>query len=294
MAYKWKSTAGTWDIAEETLAQKVPDGITRCYTDISLTSYIASFKMKLSSHTDPHAGEAKFLYSGADKNEDFRIDFIHHAVGICRVSIAKVQFAALLQLAEGQTYTVKIVLKDNLLSVFVDQMPIISELNLGRRSDGKVAFGTWMSTVEFTDIDIRPFKKVRCFVVMPFDQKRNFLYESVIKPMLDLHPSIVFDFKRADEPLTTGKITDEIADFIEGAEFIIADISATNPNVYYELGYAHARSKKAILLFEKVEGQKLVLPFDIQDFRCHPYTFSKDGFDAIKQKVSGIIQRITS
>jgi hypothetical protein len=294
VTYKWKPASGTWDIAKESLAQNVPDGITRCYVNIGFTSYIVSFRMKLTTHTEPHAGEAKFLYSGADKDEDYRIDFIHQAPGICRVSIAKVQFAALLQLSEGQTCAVKIVLKENLLSVFVDQMLIISELNLGRRSDGKIAFGTWMSTVEYTNIDIRPFKRVKCFIVMPFDQKRNFLYETVIKPTLELHPSIVFDFMRADEPLTTGKITDEITEFIEGSEFIIADVSSTNPNVYYELGFAHARSKKAILLFERVEGQKLILPFDIQDFRCHAYTFSKDGFDIIKQKLSDIIRRITS
>ena len=292
MAFKWKSADGSWDISKDSMSQKDPNGITRCYTNLGLTSFIASFKMKLTAHTEPNAGEAKFLYSGADKNEDFRIDFIHQAVGICRVSIAKVQFAALLQLAEGQKYAVKIVLKDNLLSVYVDQMPIISDLHLGRRSDGKVGFGTWVATAEFTEIAIRPFKKVKCFVVMPFDQKRNFLYEGVIKPTLELHPSIVFDYIRADEPLTTGKITEEIAESIEDAEFIIADVSAVNANVYYELGYAHARSKKAILLIEKVEGQNLVLPFDIQEFRCHSYTFSKDGFDAIKRKLSGIIQRV--
>jgi hypothetical protein len=292
VSYKWKAVSGSWDFGKDSLVQTNPKDISRCFVGTNLSSYIVSFKMKMTTHQNGHPGEGKFIFSGAHKNEDCRIDFIYDPLGVCRVSIGQLQFGALVQLTHGQIYPIKIILKDNLLSVHVNQMLIIPEMNLGRRSDGNIGFGTWMSAVEFSDVEILPFRQVKCFVIMPFDQKRNFLYDTVIKPTLELHPSIVFDFKRADESLTTGKISEEIVEFIRDAQIIIADITSANPNVYYELGYAHASSRKAILLIEKVEGQKLSLPFDIQDFRCHPYRFSKDGFEDIKHKLTGIVQRL--
>ena len=124
---------------------------------------------------------------------------------------------------------------------------------------------------------------------MPYDEKRNFVYEYVIKPVLENHPDFIFKYQRADESLTIGKISEEICESIEESDFVIADISEKNPNVFYELGYGHARSIKAILLIEKKQNTKLDIPFDIQDFRCHTYDFNKDGFEKIKNKLSSVL-----
>lgn len=294
MPYQWTPISGTWNTSPESLSQTSAIDITRCSTTVEFKSFAVSFKMKLLSHTDPHAGEAKFIFAAADQGEDYRVDFIYRPPGICRVTIGKAEIAFLVELVEGKTYAIKITLKDNLLSVSVDEMLIVRELNLGRRTDGSIAFGTWMGTAEFSEIDIRPFKLVNCFVVMPFDAKRNFLYDAVISPALQFHPRIEFDFKRADQSLTAGKISDEISDFIRTSQVVVADITEPNPNVYYELGFAHACSKKAILLIERPEHGDLELPFDIQDFRCHAYKFSKDGFEDIRQRLVAIMQGIVT
>lgn len=54
---------------------------------------------------------------------------------------------------------------------------------------------------------------------------------------------------------------------------IIAEITPPNPNVFYELGYAHALAKPTILLAE--HGRQL--PFDISGYRCILYDNSIKG-----------------
>src|ERR1035441_10104337 len=44
---------------------------------------------------------------------------------------------------------------------------------------------------------------------------------------------------------------------IASADFVIADVSRGNPNVFYEIGYAHALRKNTILLVSKDASPKL-------------------------------------
>ena len=47
------------------------------------------------------------------------------------------------------------------------------------------------------------------------------------------------------------------------SEVVIAEISSSNANVFYELGYAHALDKPTVLLARRGE----VLPFDVSGYR---------------------------
>lgn len=115
-----------------------------------------------------------------------------------------------------------------------------------------------------SDIRIRNYKvtreRAKVFVAMQFSAPFNELYNEVIVPVChDLGLVAV----RADETYGPGLIIADITREIVEAKVIIADITPSNPNVYYEVGYAHALNKPTILIAEKPTQ----LPFDVSPYR---------------------------
>jgi len=96
---------------------------------------------------------------------------------------------------------------------------------------------------------------------MQFTESFNTLYEEVIKPVCR---EFGYQAVRADDRFNSGLIINEIIQSIQDASIVIADITPKNPNVYYEVGYAHALNKPTILLSDKTQDK---LPFDVSGFR---------------------------
>lgn len=75
---------------------------------------------------------------------------------------------------------------------------------------------------------------------------------------------------RVDDNVTSGLIIKDILQLIEGAEFIVCDLTHERPNVYYELGYAHGVGNNPSNIFLTArEGTHL--HFDIAPLRVHYY-----------------------
>ena len=98
------------------------------------------------------------------------------------------------------------------------------------------------------------------FVLMPFDSAFDDLYRFGIKEPAEQLGIVA---ERVDEQIYTESILERIYRQIDRADIIIADMSGQNPNVFYEVGYAHAKSKLCILLTEKVSD----IPFDLKHRR---------------------------
>jgi nucleoside 2-deoxyribosyltransferase len=61
---------------------------------------------------------------------------------------------------------------------------------------------------------------------------------------------------------------EKIRDSILSADCVIADVSGSNPNVFYEVGLAHAFGKPVIFL---TQDDPASAPVDIRQFEFIPY-----------------------
>ena len=124
----------------------------------------------------------------------------------------------------------------------------------------------------------------KAFVVMQFGDPYDQYYSEIIKKICNQYG---VEVKRADENYGSGMILSDIVQDINSSKLIIADISTNNPNVYYEVGYAHALNKPTILLAER----DTKLPFDISPFRVLFYENSISGKTKFEE---GFIKHLTS
>lgn len=77
---------------------------------------------------------------------------------------------------------------------------------------------------------------------------------------------------RLDQEVFDDLIIDRIHKEIERADGVIADLTEGNPNVLYELGYAHALKKPTIHLSAMMPEQ---LPFDVRGWQTLLYSFGQ-------------------
>ena len=114
------------------------------------------------------------------------------------------------------------------------------------------------------------------FVIMQFGEHYDALFKDVIKPIAH---EMGLKAYRADDVYKPGIILQDIIRGIVEAEIVIAEITPSNPNVFYELGYAHALGKTTILLAER--GKEL--PFDISSYRCIFYNNTIRGKNDVEK-----------
>jgi hypothetical protein len=108
-----------------------------------------------------------------------------------------------------------------------------------------------------------------CFVIMPFRPELGYLYRSLKIHVEQKFPAV--QVARGDDRVITGPVLDKIADYIRKADLVIADCSGRNPNVFYELGIAHALEKPVILITSDPVEQA---PTDIRAFELVSYADS--------------------
>lgn len=124
-------------------------------------------------------------------------------------------------------------------------------------------------------------QKPLCFILMPFGKKVaggafaidfDSVYHDLIKPAVE---RAGLDPIRADEEETGGIIHKPMFERLVLCEYAVADLTAANANVFYELGVRHAaKARSTMLLFAEGHGR---LPFDVAQLRALPYELGTDG-----------------
>jgi tetratricopeptide (TPR) repeat protein len=122
-------------------------------------------------------------------------------------------------------------------------------------------------------------KGTHVFVVMPFGHKPgadgtridfNAVYSDLIQPAVTEAECTVV---RADEELRAGNIRTDMFQELLLADLVIAELSADNPNVWYELGVRHALRARGMIVLQSGRSR---MPFDVGPDRTLVYTL-KDG-----------------
>lgn len=121
----------------------------------------------------------------------------------------------------------------------------------------------------------------RAFIVMPFGLKPGLdgtpidfdaIYESLLKGAVS---AAGLDPHRADADRHGGSIHADMFQDLLLAEFVVADLTIDNPNVWYELGVRHALRAGGTLLV----ASRTKLPFDIAGQRTQKYTLVGGALD---------------
>lgn len=118
--------------------------------------------------------------------------------------------------------------------------------------------------------------KAFCFVLMPFDKAFADVYQIAIKEACSTAGAYC---ERVDEQIFHERILDRIYNQIAKADLVIADMTGRNPNVFYEVGYAHALGKATILITRDAED----IPFDLKHF---PHVVYEKGIAALRDELA--------
>lgn len=129
-------------------------------------------------------------------------------------------------------------------------------------------------------------KSNTAFVIMAINPDKPEL-EDVYTAIKEVCSSFSINAYRADEIEHQDKITDRILAEIKSCEFLIADLTDERPNVYYEVGYAHANDKRPILY--RKAGTKL--HFDLSVHNVPEYKNVTELKRLLEKRLEAILGR---
>lgn len=109
----------------------------------------------------------------------------------------------------------------------------------------------------------------RCFVAMPFSDHPEPNAYDIISSVAKEHG---YQVVRVDREKFSGSIVEEVWHSIQHCDLAVVDLTEHRPNVYYEMGIAHALNKPTLLLVFSENGcVPDDIPFDIRVQRILPY-----------------------
>lgn len=124
-------------------------------------------------------------------------------------------------------------------------------------------------------------QRLKAFVIMPFEPEFDSIYQTLIKEPLE---EAGFEVSRADSFLGQRNILSDIVRGITAADLVVADLTATNANVFYELGLSHGLGIPTILIAQSIND----VPFDLRSYRIQIYETHFDKIGKLRDDLKDI------
>ncbi|QTB24307.1 hypothetical protein J1907_09815 [Lysinibacillus sphaericus] len=173
----------------------------------------------------------------------------------------RIELERMRELLEGKIYDLNYKLSEDnerwnkMNHLIYDSQKYISNEKSNMTNDVELNVKTFLENAGLEPEKLLINKKL-VFVLSPFHNNEWATFETI----RNVCNSYALDCQRGDEEHIIGDILPKILKSIIEARIVIVNLNGRNPNVFYELGIAHALGKKTILISKF--GEKL--PFDIQ------------------------------
>lgn len=113
------------------------------------------------------------------------------------------------------------------------------------------------------------------------------LYEEILKPAVE---TLGYETKRADDFKKGGAITKDIVLPLAEADLVVADLTALNPNVFYELGVRHSlRAQGTIMIMDDSQDS---IPFDIGAYRVIRFKSDLSGLGRLRRELEKFVREL--
>jgi sigma54-dependent transcription regulator len=126
-----------------------------------------------------------------------------------------------------------------------------------------------------------------CFVLMPFAEVDNVqsVYHDHLKKVVE---GAGLRCERADDIHDTSGVMQSVWEGINRARVIIAEMTARNANVFYELGIAHTLGKPVIMITQSMD----FVPFDLKHLRCILYDYRPGKIARFEEALRKTLERV--
>lgn len=112
-----------------------------------------------------------------------------------------------------------------------------------------------------------------CAAMMPFSPQ----FGPVYAKLQEIATSIGMECLRADDIWNANAVIQDVAGLIDRASVVICDCTGRNPNVFYEIGLAHAFGREVILITQNADD----IPFDLRHIRYLTYLPNAQGIQEL-------------